>query len=450
MMKRMSAVMFFTIVPTLCATHVDSFAQGEALLSWVSEAHHPLAIGDGGSSTSDLIVVGEMIGDARIVALGEGIHGAAEPLVFRNHLFRYLVEERGFSAIAIESGTVESRVIDDYVQGEAGELEEVVAQGFSATMDDFPQNAALVSWMRSYNQGKSASERIRFFGFDVPGSPTNGFSIRGVDTAIKEAIAFLRQVDETSAGAIENRIAPLLPLSLDNYGQLSEGERDRFTGIVSDLVGQIQRREWAYVQASSRADYDWALVAALGARQIDTFLRFLPLSWVREDGYEWAGEAGLYRDRAMMENMEWILSQLGDDDRVLLFGALTHLSAVPVIHEIDEQQQVSFGVYLNQRYSADIVTIGNVISNGAIGNCPRGPLLELEPPPESTLSYTFAAVGVPQYVVDLRASPPAVAVLLDQPNRLWTGLMSFSLPVSEVLDIAYFSGPVTPACSGAE
>lgn len=449
-MQPSSSLTIFAMLALLCAIHVDAIAQDDALLSWLSEAHHPLATANGVYSASDLIVVGEMIGDARIIALGEGNHGAAEPLLFRNRLFRYLVEEQGFSAIAIESGTVESRAIDDYVQGGLGELEEVVAWGFSATMDDFPQNAALVRWMRSYNQGKSASEKIRFFGFDVPGSPTNGFSIRGVDTAIMEAIDFLRIVDETSASEIEKRIAPLLPLTLDNYGQLTEAERDRFTGVVSDLVGQIQRREWAYVEASSRADYDWALVAALGSRQIDTFLRFLPLNWAREDGYGWASEAGLYRDRAMMENMEWILSQLRSDDRMMLFGAGGHLSALPVGNELDEMQQVPFGVYLNQRYAADIVTIGNIISDGAIGNCPRGPLLKLEPPPESTLSYTFAAVGVPQYVVDLRRAPPEAAAALGRSNGLWNGLMSFTLPVPDVFDIVYFSGPVTPACADPE
>jgi len=61
--------------------------------------------------------LGSLIGDASIVALSEAVHGVAEPLRFRNGLLEYLAWEKGFSAIAIESGVLEGRTIDDYVQG---------------------------------------------------------------------------------------------------------------------------------------------------------------------------------------------------------------------------------------------------------------------------------------------------------------------------------------------
>jgi len=49
--------------------------------------------------------------------LSEGVHGAAEPLEFRNRVLQYLVEAKAFTAIAIESGIVESRTVHDYVRG---------------------------------------------------------------------------------------------------------------------------------------------------------------------------------------------------------------------------------------------------------------------------------------------------------------------------------------------
>ncbi len=448
----MKAVLVTAVAATfLCAVPVDSWAQDEAILRWASESLHRVAYVDGDADTRDLDVIGESIGNAKVVALGEGQHAAAEPMIFRNRLFRYLVEERGFTAIALESGTVESRVVDDYVLGGPGALSEVVAQGFSSTQDDFPQNADLVRWMRTYNQDRPATTKIRFFGFDVPGSPTNGFSVRGVDTAVKDVIAFLKEVDPASASAIESRLAPFLPLTLSTYGQLSQQARDRLTGVISDLVGVIERSEWEYVAASSRARYDWAFVAALGARQIDGFLRFIPLGWAESDGYAWADNgAFLHRDRAMMDNMEWILSQLNGPDRILVFGALTHLTAVPVTHAGNENQLIPFGVYLHQRYPADVVSIGNVVSDGAIGNCRRGPSLSLKPPPAATLSHTFAMLGVPQFVLDLRAPPPAVEAALKQPSHLWSGFASYSVPVADAFDIAYFSGPLTPACTNRE
>ena len=45
----------------------------------------------------------EQGGEAPPAALVQPIHGGEDILVFRNRLFRYLVEELGFTAIAIES-----------------------------------------------------------------------------------------------------------------------------------------------------------------------------------------------------------------------------------------------------------------------------------------------------------------------------------------------------------
>jgi erythromycin esterase len=75
------------------------------------------------ASTQDLAPLERMIGDASIVGLSEGIHAAAEPLIFRNRVFKHLVGHLGFNAIAIESGIVESRMLNDYVtqgKGDAG------------------------------------------------------------------------------------------------------------------------------------------------------------------------------------------------------------------------------------------------------------------------------------------------------------------------------------------
>ena len=54
-----------------------------------------------------VIAVGrELVGSARVLALGELIHRAHEPLAFRNEVIRYAVTHLGFTAVTIESGDV--------------------------------------------------------------------------------------------------------------------------------------------------------------------------------------------------------------------------------------------------------------------------------------------------------------------------------------------------------
>src|SRR5688572_25176385 len=106
---------------------------GDRFVDWARTALTPLAAPGSTSDLHDLAPLGKMIGGATVVALGEAAHCAAEHLEFRNRLLQYLVKEKEFTAIAIESGIVESHGVHEYVRGAAGDLDAVVAQGIGWT-----------------------------------------------------------------------------------------------------------------------------------------------------------------------------------------------------------------------------------------------------------------------------------------------------------------------------
>ena len=91
-----------------------------------------------------------MVGDARVVALGEANHGAEEILAFRNESFRILVESRGFSAIALETGFAESLRMSDYIAGGPGEAADIARTSFTSGFGNFQANVELITWMREY------------------------------------------------------------------------------------------------------------------------------------------------------------------------------------------------------------------------------------------------------------------------------------------------------------
>jgi erythromycin esterase-like protein len=102
----------------------------------------------------------------RLLALGEPTHGEDILLDVRNDFFRELVEQEGYRSIAIESDCLKGLVVDDYVTSGTGTLDEVMAHGFSHRFGASAANRELVRWMRAYNDGRPASERLRFAGFD--------------------------------------------------------------------------------------------------------------------------------------------------------------------------------------------------------------------------------------------------------------------------------------------
>ncbi|MFB7448242.1 erythromycin esterase family protein [Streptomyces sp. NPDC056194] len=143
----------------------------------------------------------------RLLALGEPTHGEDALLELRNGLFRRLVEQEGYRTIALETDCLRGLVVDDHVTSGAGTLDEVMEHGFSHDWGGSAANRELVRWMRAYNEGRPASERLRFAGFDGPLEITAAESPRQALTALHGYLA--ARVD-----------ADLLPCTADTLDDL--------------------------------------------------------------------------------------------------------------------------------------------------------------------------------------------------------------------------------------
>ncbi|MET8511282.1 erythromycin esterase family protein [Streptomyces sp. NPDC005077] len=207
----------------------------------------------------------------RLLALGEPTHGEDALLDLRNELFRQLVEQEGYRTIAIESDCMMGLVVDDYVTSGTGTLDEVMEQGISHGWGTSAANRELVRWMRAYNvradnDGRPASERLRFAGFDGPLEITHAASPRQALTALH--------------GYLSSRVdADLLPCTADTLDRLL-GADDRWTDpaammdpsrsmgqsaeagqlrlLADDLVALLDAQTPHLITVTSRDDWDRA------------------------------------------------------------------------------------------------------------------------------------------------------------------------------------------------
>lgn len=431
--------------------HAATEVEG-AFVAWARKSLHPVSTADLDSSTRDLAPVEKMIGDAKIVGLSEGIHAAAEPLSFRNRLFKHLVEHKGFTAIGLESGIVEGRVLNDYVTEGKGQLDTVLKEGLSTGSDTFRQNGELIRWMRNYNEHlPRGASKVQIFGLDVPGSPGNPDAGRRPDTALRTSLDYLRVVDPDAATDMQARVETFFPLLRDTagYGTLSQSERDTLTASIEDLVSLMQRQQLAYVAKSSKDEYEWAERTAIGARQTDTWFRRMPLGWKLGDGFEWTQYSQQVRDRVMADNLDWVLHRLGPGARVLVYAAIGHLASTPV-YNLDHRvhELIGTGTYLRTRYGTDFVDILNLVFNGEIKYCSARPrtLMPLKPAPETAVENLFAALNVPQFVLDLRHAPARVSAWLHDNHDHWNGFGRQQFATADAFDVVYYVSPVTSAC----
>ncbi|MFE1026385.1 erythromycin esterase family protein [Streptomyces sp. NPDC058818] len=166
----------------------------------------------------------------RLLALGEPAHGEDALLEVRNELFRQLVEQEGYRTIAIESDCLMGLVVDDYVTSGTGTLDEVMEHGFSHPglgLGASAANRELVRWMRAHNDGRPASERLRFAGFDGPLEITHAASPRQALTALHDYLSARVDTD-------------LLPCTAETLDRLL-GSDDRWTepGAMRDPVQSV-------------------------------------------------------------------------------------------------------------------------------------------------------------------------------------------------------------------
>jgi erythromycin esterase-like protein len=172
---------------------------GEATVAWINEHAIPLKTSEAENGFEDLQALKPVIGDARVVSLGESTHGSREIFQMKHRLLEYLAAELGFTIFSIEANMPESYRIDHYVHTGEGDPKQLIKGMYFWTWNT-EEVHDMVQWMRRFNQ---AGKRIDFTGFDM----------QTPDVATEEVLQFLKKVDETQhaaartayAGAVDRR-----------------------------------------------------------------------------------------------------------------------------------------------------------------------------------------------------------------------------------------------------
>jgi erythromycin esterase len=100
-----------------------------------------------GNGFDDLTGLDRLIGDARIVALGEASHGTAEFFQMKHRLLEYLVERKGFTVFAIEGNSPEAQVANPLIKTGEGDAGAALAAMYFWTWQT-EEVSALLHWMR--------------------------------------------------------------------------------------------------------------------------------------------------------------------------------------------------------------------------------------------------------------------------------------------------------------
>ncbi|MBD3135379.1 erythromycin esterase family protein [Microbispora bryophytorum] len=99
----------------------------DEVAEWLKARATPLNGLEPGAGTADLAPLRVALDGVRVVGLGEATHGSREFFLIRHRLLEFLVEELGFTTLAVEASASASRAVDDYMQGGSGDPVEALA-----------------------------------------------------------------------------------------------------------------------------------------------------------------------------------------------------------------------------------------------------------------------------------------------------------------------------------
>jgi erythromycin esterase len=278
----------------------------EAELAWLTRHAAPLrdvqAPVNGAPDDTDLRLVADIVGAARVVGLGESTHGTREFFQVKHRLLEYLVRELGFSVFAIEANQLAVERVNAFVQGGSGTARDAMRVMFRVWNTE--EMLALVEWMRAYNAAHP-TRRVRFIGYDMQDHRTPADTLR----------AFLGRIEPELLGRFDQLTGEYRAQRGSATPQIADTVRARWARQAEALWDVLSGRRSAWLdRASNRADtlaVEWVVQAGNLFRQTARFNVAL---------------TSPERDSLMAANLDWALRTLTPDARAVVWAHDVHVS----------------------------------------------------------------------------------------------------------------------------
>ncbi|WP_199350150.1 erythromycin esterase family protein [Nostoc flagelliforme] len=320
-----------------------------------------------------------------------------------------MIQEKGFTAIAVEADWPDAYRVNRYVRGISDDPTpaEAIAgfKGFPPWMWRNTDVVNFIGWLRQYNDALPQNgNKVGFYGLDL----------YSMYTSISEVLTYLDKVDPEAAQRARCRYSCLEHFEEDTkaYGyaaafDLSEScEKEvvnqlmELQGRIADYAGrdgQVAQDEFFYVEQNARL-----------VKNAEEYYRSMfqgqVLSWN-------------IRDRYMAETLDHLVAHLdkrGNRSKIVVWAHNTHLGYVRAT-DMGIADKLNVGQLVRDKYGDDAVLVGFTTYTGTVtaasgwGDLPE--LKQVRPALSDSYEALFHEVGLPQFLLNLRQKNQAVTGL---------------------------------------
>jgi erythromycin esterase-like protein len=330
---------------------------------------------------------------AGVVCLGEASHGTSEFYKARAAITRRLIEQHGFTMVAVEADWPDAAVIDRVVRGKPAlpEAERPFAR-FPTWMWRNAEFDGFIGWLMSFNGERSEAQRVSFHGLDL----------YNMNASITAVIAYLERNDPAGAAEARKLYACLKPWKEqpEIYGQvaLSEGYGRCEAGVLQ-LLKNLFASEASYAPGDPEAFLDAAQNARLVANA-EAYYRAM---------YFGSAASWNLRDEHMADTLELLLQRKGPHAKVVVWAHNSHIGDARHTAMGQTREELNLGQLIRERYdgAACLIGFGTHAGTVAASDDWDEPMKIKPVSPSRPDSYEriMHESGVERFLIDLREHP---------------------------------------------
>lgn len=297
------------------------------------------------------------VGDARVVLIGEASHGTHDFYRERARITRHLVEERGFSAVAIEGDWPHALRVSRWVRGEEpGDADHALAgfQRFPTWMWRNREVLGFLNGLERFNARRpQGSPRVGFYGLDL----------YSLFTSMAEVIRYLESHDAEGARRARERYACFEQFhgEAQRYGHAATyGYIDPCEDEAVQQLLDLRRR--AAPGRSPTEDDDERFFAEQNARLVRDAERYYRAM------FRGGVESWNLRDLHMMDTLEALLGHLDREwerSRIVVWAHNSHVGDARET-ELGASGELNLGQLARERLREDAVIVGFTTYEGTV------------------------------------------------------------------------------------
>jgi len=300
-----------------------------------------------------------LIGDRRLVLLGEASHGTHEFYRERARITKRLIEEKGFTAVAVEADWPDAYRVNRYVLGRSDDVDAPTAlrdfRRFPAWMWRNVDVVRFVEWLRARNDAHHPPTKARFYGLDL-------YSLRA---SMEAVVDYLDDADPDEAVRARERYSCFDHVDAEGQRYGAALARNLVVPCEDEVVAQLvalRERSARLLARDGWAARDEFFFAEQNARLVLNAERYYRLMY-RGHVQSWNS-----RDRHMAETLQALVAHLDQQlgrSKVVVWEHNSHVGDARAT-EMGARGELNVGQLARARWGTDAFLVGFTTHSGHV------------------------------------------------------------------------------------